>query len=293
MLRSVLCSILFLISALSSSGQEVYYYGPNKRPVQNDRDAFFSKEVLKKSDRKYKMETSVLVNENWKRMERRHIKIEKDGTMRIRIKDERFFPRRIFRTISKAGPELYFFEELYKKEKIREGSSSTYFPLLLEGIVNEYHPNGIQKSVSIYQNNQLRSNQNWLPDGSPYIDSIFYSTDQEPVYLPGVAYFQSSLIQKMAEAKVNLDEYDDDIIIGWVVTENGQIDGVIPLKGKSKELNQILVESIAAIPGEWEPAILDGKAVRYFMSIPLTIFHNEAKFQEIEYSWGVLHYNKY
>lgn len=293
MARSILLSFVFTISTLICSGQESYYFGPNMRPVQNEDEALFVKEVLKKSEKKYVIKTSALAGTAWTQLERQKIRVDRDGIMRIRTKDNRFFPRRIFRTISESGSGLYSFEETYKKEKSRTGTSGTYLPLMLEGIVTEYHNNGIEKSVSLYHKNQLQTNQNWLPDGSPYIDSIFYSTDQDPVYLPGVAYFQSSLIQKLVEAEVNMDDYDDDIVIGWVVMESGHIDGVIPLKGKSKELNQILVESIAAIPGEWEPAVLDGKPVRYFMSIPLTIFHHEAKFQEVEYSWGVLHYNKY
>lgn len=293
MLRLLFLFFICIIPALHCTGQELYFYGPNMRPVQDEEKALFVKEILKKSENKYVIETRVLSDTIWKHLKRQKIRVDREGILRIRTKDNRFFPRRIFRTLSSAGQGIYTFVETYKKEEIRSGSSSTYLPLTLEGIVTEYYNNGIQKSVSVYHNNQLQTNQNWLPDGKPYIDSIFYSTDKEPEYLPGVAYFQSSLIQKMAEAKVNLDEYDDDIVIGWVVMENGQIDGVIPLKGKSRELNQILVESIAAIPGEWEPAVLNGKPVRYFMSIPLTIFHHEAKFQEVEYSWGVLHYNRY
>jgi hypothetical protein len=293
MIRTLLVSLIVFFSALHCSGQEIYYYGANMKPLNSENEALLVKEVTKKSDKKYVIETRVLVSSAWVDAEQQKIRIDKDGTLRIRTKDERIFPRRIFRTISRSVPGQYAFEETAKKQKIRSGTSSNFLPLLLEGYVTEYHNNDIEKSVSIYENNQLQSNQNWRPDGSPYIDSIFYSTDKEPVYRPGVANFHSSLLQQLGEAKINLDEFDDDVVIGWVVMETGQIDGVIPLKGKSEELNQILVESIARIPGHWEPAVLNGKPVRYFMSIPLTIFHHEAKFQEVEYSWGVLHYNKY
>ena len=111
--------------------------------------------------------------------------------------------------------------------------------------------------------------------------------------MPGVAYFNSLLLQQIAMLKINREEYDDEIVIGWVVMENGVMNGVIPLTGKSKQLNKLLADIIAGIPGEWEPAILDGKPVRYFMSIPLTISHNNAKFQDIEFSSGMLHYNRY
>jgi hypothetical protein len=284
--------ILFLLVS-TGHGQENHYYGANKRPLNSEDEARFVKEVTKKSEKRYVIETRVLESFVWTHVERQKIRIAKDGILQIRSKDERFFPKRIFREISGSVSGLYTFKETAKGQKIRTGTSSTYMPLLLEGLVTEYHKNGREKSVSIYQNNQLQSNKNWRPDGSPYIDSIFYLADKEPVYRPGVAQFNNSLIKGIAEAKINLDEYDDEVVIGWVVMETGVIDGVIALKGKSLQLNQMLVDIIAGIPGEWEPAILDGKPIRYFMSIPLTISHQGAKFQEIELTQGVLHYNSY
>jgi hypothetical protein len=263
------------------------------RPLNSEKEAMFVKELTKKSEKKYVIETRALKSSSWTQLERQKIRIDKDGTLQIRTKDERFFPIRVFRTMGGPVSGLYTFDETAKEQKIRTGTSSTYLPLLLEGLVTEYHKNGAEKSVSIYQNNQLQSNQNWRPDGSPYIDSIFYLADKEPVYRPGVAQFNNSLIKGIAEAKINLDEYDDEVVIGWVVMETGVVDGVIALKGKSLQLNQMLVDIIAGIPGQWEPAILDGKPIRYFMSIPLTISHQGAKFQDIELTQGVLHYNRY
>jgi hypothetical protein len=293
MIRILLVSLMVILPALHCSGQENHYYGANMRPLNSEKEAMFVKEVTKKSEKKYVIETRVLESFVWTHVERQKIRIAKDGILRIRINDDRFFPIRFFRTISGSVSGLYTFEETAKGQKIRTGTSSTYMPLLLDGVVTEYHKNGAEKSVSIYQNNQLQSNQNWRPDGSPYIDSIFYLADKEPVYRPGVAHFNSCLIQGVAKAKINLDEFDDEVVIGWVVMETGVIDGVIALQGKSLQLNQMLVDIIAGIPGEWEPAILNGKPIRYFMSIPLTISHQGAKFQEIELTQGVLHYNRY
>ena len=75
--------------------------------------------------------------------------------------------------------------------------------------------------------------------------------------------------------------------------ESDKIDGAIALKGKSRQLNQILVNTIIELPGYWTPAVLDGKKVRYFMSIPLNFIHQEVNFQDIEFSSGVMHYNRY
>ncbi len=293
MIRPILILLIALISKVYCSGQEIYYYGANFRPVDTEQEAKTLKELRQKSKKKYIIETRARTNKGWQSIELQRIRVKGDGMMRISIKGERLFPKIIFRRITNSEPGLYRFEENARGPNIRTGYTSRYLPLQLEGIVNVYHPDGSQKSVSVYQNNQVQSNQNWLSDGSPYIDSLFYSADQEPIYLPGVAHFHSQLLQELGKSDINLNEFDDDVVLGWVVMETGVIDGVLALRGRSDELNQTLVDIISGIPGEWKPAVLDGKAVRYFMSMPFTIFKKESKFQEVEYSWGVLQYNRY
>ena len=166
-------------------------------------------------------------------------------------------------------------------------------PLYLEGTVTVYHPNGEIKSISEYHENQLISNENWISDGSKYIDSVFYSVDQEPEYQMGDEFFKAFLINKLAESKLDLTQIEDQVVIGWVVMETGQLAGAIALKGKSRQLNQILVNTVAELPGYWTPAMLNGKPVRYFMSIPLNFMQRNANFQDIEFSSGVMHYNRY
>jgi hypothetical protein len=91
-----------------------------------------------------------------------------------------------------------------------------------------------------------------------------------------------------------MSQIEDLVVLGWVVMENGELRGSIALTGKSRQLNEFLVKTIAELPGYWTPALLDGVPVRYFMSIPLNFMHREANFQELELSpGGVMHYNKY
>ncbi len=69
--------------------------------------------------------------------------------------------------------------------------------------------------------------------------------------------------------------------------------GIITLSGKSLQLNQFIVNTVAEMPGDWQPAMLDGRAVRYFISVPLNFQQLEISFQELELSSGTLHYNRY
>jgi hypothetical protein len=287
---------LFIVSfttAFHVSGQEVHYYGANSRPVDRIDDAVVIKEVKQLSKKRYKISTRQKTEDVWGQESKEKIKILQDGTLRIYASGDRFFPKKIYRIIREAGPDLYEFEESTLKDKLRDGTSTKFLPLHLEGTITEYHPNGQTKSISQFHDNQLVSNQNWLSDGTPYIDSIFFSADKAPEFKPGNAFFRAYLLQQLKASKIDLNQIEDAVVIGWVVMETGKLEGSIALKGKSRSFNQFLVKTIAEMPGDWQPAQLNGAPVRYFISIPINISHREATFQDIELSSGMLHYNTY
>ena len=292
--RFLLIILLCVIPVIHLPGQEeVYHYGANTKPVDQIDEAIRYEEVIRKSDKKYVIRTHHKVNQKWVQVKKEKIKIQMDGSQTVYYNTGSIFPKRLYREMNKIGPGEYLFKESTLNSLVRTGTSSRALPLHLEGLVTEYHPNGELKSKSVFRNNQLLSNENWLPDGSKYIDSIFYSVDHEPEYQMGDNFFKSFLIQKLAASKIDLTQIEDQVVIGWVVMETGEIDGVIALKGKLRQLNQFLVNTIMELPGTWQPAVLEGTQVRYFMSIPLNFIHKEVNFQELELSSGTLHYNKY
>ena len=279
---------------LNSKGQEgVYYFGPNSKPVELLKNAASYKEVIRRSEKKFIIEIYQRQGNKWVKSRKEKIKIKGDGIQTIYYHGDGFFPKRIYREMKLVGQGDYLFKETNLTSTLRTGTSTSFLPLHLEGSVTEYHPNGEIKSISLFHDNQLISNENWLNDGSRYLDSVFYSVDEEPEYQMGDDFFKAFLINKLAESKLDLTQIEDQVVIGWVVMETGKIDGVIALKGKSSQLNEILVNTIIELPGYWTPALLDGLPVRYFMSIPLNFIQREANFQEIEFSSGVMHYNRY
>jgi len=285
---------LLAISVLPGRGQEgMYYYGPNGRPVGQKAEAVLMKELEKRSGDTYIMKTCRKEGNAWKHSSREKISIKPDGNQLIRYRADSFFPTKITRKMERQGPGEFRFSEYVQETIVREGTSASTLPLHLEGTVREYHPGGNLKSVAEYRDNQLVYNQNWLPDGSPYIDSFFYSVDREPEYKMGDDFFKNFLLQKLQTSKIDLTQIQDRVVIGWVVMETGEIDGVIALEGRARQLNNYLVETIKELPGSWEPALLSGRPVRYFMSIPLNFTHREANFQEVDLSTGRLHYSKY
>lgn len=299
-MKRILLILLCSLPALTvMQGQQFYYYGPNSKPVQIADNAQQSKELRQKSETQYTIKTRLRVEsekskDGWQVTEQEKIKIENNGTQFIRRKGEGIFPKKIYRKMTEREPGYYEFSEVDLSGGIlRTGFSSSFLPLHLEGVITEYHSNREIKSISEFKDNQLVSNQNWLRTGEPYIDSVFYSTDREPEYKMGPEFFHSYILQSLANSKLDLSEVNDVVEVGWVVMENGEMEGVITLSGKSMQLNQLLVNTIAGMPGDWQPAMLNGKAVRYFVSVPLNFSHLSASFQELELSGGVMHYNKY
>ena len=286
--------LITVLLSLPTKGQEGnYYYGSNSKPVQSEEDARMLKKVTKRSEKKYIIKTYLKQRDLWTISMKEKIRVRGITAQKISYKSDTFFPRRINREMEQIGQDIYRFEESNQQSTLRSGTSTGFLPLHLEGPVTEYHKNGRIKSISIYQDNQLISNENWLSDGSKYIDSIFYSVDKDPVYHKDDHFFKSYLIRKLIEAEINLEEIDDDVIIGFVIMETGQIQGVYTLQGRSLEFNQFLESAIANLPGEWIPAMLNGSPVRHFMSIPLNFQHNDPSFQDLDMSSGRLNYNIY
>lgn len=255
------------------------------------------KEVRTKSDTRYTIKTSILSDgekgDRWTMIEQEKINIENDGTLLIKKKGEGFFPKKIHRKMTQIEPGLYEFSESEISKVLRTGFSTRFLPLRLEGTITEYHSNGNVKSISQYQDNQLISNQNWLSNGDRYIDSIFYSADREPEYKMGPRFFHSFILQNLYNSDIDLTQISDVVEVAWVIMEDGSMDGVVALKGRSLQLNQFLVNIIADLPGDWQPAMLNGKPVRYQVSVPLNFEQLEVSFQDLEISGGVMHYNKY
>ncbi len=289
---------VFLITKFltqSAKGQEgSYFFAANSKPVDKKEDAIVMLEVKKQSEKKYIMTTYQYKAESWGRSMKQWVKIKGNKNQKITYYENTFFPKRISREFEELGQGLYKFQELKRATVIRSGTSKSVLPLYLDGTVTEYYKkNGKIKSISIYKDNQLISNENWLLDGSKYIDSIFFSVDVDPVYHANKDFFRTYIMSKLAESKLNLNEFDDEIVIGLVIMETGQIQGVTALEGRSVQMNEFLISAITHLPGDWTPAKLNGSPVRYFMTLPINFIHNELRFRDVEISGSILHYDRY
>lgn len=180
-------SLLLLALSITLSGQaedRVFYYGVNGTLLDGPENARVYRELIRRSDRKYILKTFRLADGQWEPAGRERIRIQGNGEQVIHVVSDKFFPDRIYRQMEETARGIWFFREsttgaTLRTGTLRTGTTSRYLPLHLEGTVIEYHPSGEIKSRSEYLDNRLISNQNWLADGSPYIDSIFYSADRD------------------------------------------------------------------------------------------------------------------
>ena len=89
-----------------------------------------------------------------------------------------------------------------------------------------YYYAGSKKSVSMYDDNQLVWNQNWLKDGEKYLDTIFYSVDTWPEYLNGATELKTHLRDHIVSSQYYKQEMEGTVLLGFVVTEYGDLEGV-------------------------------------------------------------------
>jgi hypothetical protein len=246
------------------------------------------KSVTKKGKRRYIIKTYRKIEDVWQQMEVRKIKVLSDQLQLIRIRESFLFSTRIHRHYKEAPGGLYEFSEFIGKQEVRSGSASSLIPLHLEGKIREYYPNGQLKTLGYYENNQLQSNQNWLSDGTEYYDNIFHSVDKEPEYSLGFGSFRNHILSGIEKSGYNILEVNEKIVLGWVILEDGTLAGAHKVSGKLELLPNIIIELIESLPGDWSPAILEGQAVRYYMTVPFNFMQRSEYFDNLELRDGVL-----
>ncbi len=277
----VLSLVLLFPFYLSYAQDTVYYFGGDYSPVSGIEQARFMKRVTKKSPyisivKNFSREDSI-----WKDEPVLKVKTVGDGLQVIKVRDKFLDPKVVRRSYKVISPGLYSFKE-YDNKLIREGRATNLIPLIPDDTLREYYPSGRIKTIAVYRNNHMISNQNWLQDGSAYIDNIYYAADQTPEYMKGNAYFRSFILGGLKNSGLDLTQIDDQVILGWVITEDGELTGAHVVYGKYRELNQFMVNLVSSLPGNWAPATLGGEKVRYYMTIPFNFGQSKASFDYLQ-----------
>lgn len=271
-----------------SQNDTVYFFGVNGKTGNPGK-----KEIMKKVDfrgsKKIKVKTYKATETDWQPIYTEKIKVVKDSVYEIRMKGDEFSGR-ITRTFEILENGTFKFTDKINSTVKRTGTTKQMVPLIFDGTVTENYNSGKIKSVSEYKNNELISNKNWHPDGTPLVDNIFYSVDSEPRFEPGMSFIHQQISQAIKDAKFDLLTVEGKMVVGLVITKDGKIDGIQVVKGISQILNGIIVDAFGKVQGAWVPAKLNNQDVSYFQMIPINFIYNKYNFDYLEMDRGMMYW---
>jgi hypothetical protein len=180
----LLYTILVFIVPLTvlSQNNETIWLGPNGQldPVKK----VMKKEVEFRNKRKAIVSTFQVGSGQDKLLFTEHISIKNSYESHIRVKGDGF-SESLTRTFVLNSDGMLLFTDIQNGSVRRTGSTSSRIPLILQDTIIDYYKDGTKKSVSVYRNNELVSNKNWKVNGENYIDDIFFSVEEEPLFKPG------------------------------------------------------------------------------------------------------------
>ena len=289
-MKKAITIILLLLPLFSFSvkNDTVFYFGVNG-DITDISKREVKKEINFRAGNRLLVKTYKNIDNEWREVYKERIRVQNDGTWQIRIKGEDFSGW-VYRKFEKINDNLYKFTDVVEERVKRTGFTKSKVPLIFEGKVTEYYPNGNKKSVSIYENNELVSNENWLENGEPYIDNIFYSVDQEPLFLEGMGYLHKHVLKTFNESRLDISRTEGTIKVGFVVMENGTIKGIKIEDGINKAVDNLALQAFHTLMGEWKPAILDGEKVRCFQIFPINFIYTEYDYDYVELRGGMLYW---
>jgi len=288
-MRKLIFILIFGLPFIGFSQKDtLLYYGVNGKldnPAKNE----IMKKVDYRGNKKIEVKTYKISENDWQLIYTEKIKVVKDSVFEIRMKGDEFSGRvtRIFEPLNNG---LFKFTDRLNTTVKRTGTTKQKVPLIFDGTVTENYNSGKIKSVSEYKDNVLISNKNWQSDGTPLVDNIFYSADIEPRFEPGMPFIHQQIRQAIKDAKFDLLTVEGKMVVGFVITKEGKIEGVQIVKGISQTLNGIIVNAFNKVEGAWVPAKLNNQNVNYFQMIPINFIYNKYNFDYLEMDRGMMYW---
>jgi hypothetical protein len=281
-----------LISCINflAGGQMVYYYGVNNKPLPDVENAITMIQINQTGDDRLEIEDMVKWRNEWRSLFVERIKIRTENEYLIRKYGNGRQIDKYVRFYSPMPDGTFQFVEMDHDAVKRKGVTTTRLPLNFEGEVIEYYKNETVKSKSIYHDNQLVSNENWLGNGEKYIDNIFYSVDIAPSYDIEKANLLNHISAEFS--KHILIDISGTILVGFVIMEDGTLTGARIVEGIQPDLDQMAVNALGSFPGKWKPAVLNNTNVRFFCTMPINFKRAEEfiSFDFMEFTDGMLFY---
>lgn len=286
-MKFILNICLVLMGTMLLQAQDTtYYYAADFGVTSNRETAKYTREMDHKFGRRVVVKTYVKDGEEWVRIRKERIRTVNDTLMQIRRKTDKFWAEVITRTYYPGKHGMYYFTDRKRDNIMLEGYATSVLPLHLEDTVRSYYAKNRPKSIAVYRDNHLVSNENWLRNGNKYYDDLHYFVDKEPEHSLGQVHFRTYMLQGIQKSGIDLNQISDRVLIGWVVMEDGSLEGFHTIKGVYTQLNNLLIQLIREMPGEWHPAMLNGAPVRYYMNMPFNFIDRSENFENLELSTG-------
>lgn len=280
--------ILLLPLAGFSQAKRVVYYGVNGKTLDIKKKDI-KKEITSHSPKKITVRTFKANEDEWILLYSEKIKVVNDSVYDIEMKGDEFSGR-IKRVFQRAENETWKFTDWLGEKIKRTGFTTSKIPLIFDGEVTEFYPEGRIKSISQYKNNELISNINWLPNGDKTVDNIFYSVDREPAYNPGLGELHKHILQTFKDYDFDFTTVEGKIVVGFVVKTDGTIDAVRIIKGIAPTVNQIAINAFRTVKGSWTPAVLEHKNVNFLQAFPINFIYNTYDFETLELKGSMLYW---
>jgi hypothetical protein len=247
--------------------------------------------VHTKGNHRIQIDYYVMINGKWVKSSVEKAKQLEPGSFRITSGRGRTKTTMI-RDYVKQDDGSWQFLETNQLQVIRRGYSMLQFPILPNGVLITHYPNGPVKSEEIYRNNELLSNKNWLENGLPYVDDLYYSVDRYPAYSRGNEQINKQIMAKLKENRIDFSAISGKLEIGFVIYENGKIGSFRVLKSIDPYLETLVVEAIRSLEGEWIPARLNDQTVRFFQTFPIHFNHYEMQVEFFDYYSGLVQFER-
>lgn len=288
----ILLSFFLLFPAIFLFGQSdtTYYFGVNGN-IQSINKAEIKMVFNYKNQDRFNIDIFNFNHEKWQKKESETVKVLNSDSYSIVTKKGEEKSSYI-RTYADMGNGRWQFVETKQQQVLRRGTTLQKMPLILDGVVTQYYPNGPIMSESVYKNNELISNKNWLENGIPYFENLFYSVDQYPDFSKGNEQLNQYILKKLTDNRIDFSKVAGQLEIGFVVFENGQIGGFKVLKSISPYLEELVINAFRELQGEWIPANLNGENVRFFQTYPINFEHHEFLLESFDYYNGLVQFDR-
>ena len=111
-----------------------------------------------------------------------------------------------------------------------------------------------------------------------------------PLFLQGMGTMHSHILKTFKNSGIDLTQISGSIKVGFVVMENGRIDGIKIERGINQTLDNLALKAFFTLMGDWQPARLNGEIVRCYQVFPINFMFTEYDYDFIDFSGGRLNW---